>query len=190
MTLDESWFYLSISNEIVWLQADQEPPESVKHMIGDRKMMVTIVWNPQGLHLIDGLPKGQRFSASYYVDMILRPLLENRSRGPGLHFIIHADNARPHTAQNTLKFCQENGLKMAPHPPYSPDLAPSDFFLFGHVKHALEGMEFLSEEDLLAAIQHVLSNPTADTLMTVFANWVERLKWVSLNESHYYRKPK
>jgi hypothetical protein len=51
-------------------------------------------------------------------------------------------------------------------------------------------MEFLSEEDLLAAIQHVLSNLTADTWMAVFANWVKRLKWVSLNEGHYYRKPK
>jgi hypothetical protein len=71
MTLNESWFYLSTSHEIVWLQADQEPPESVKHMIEDRKMMVTIVWNPQGFHLIDGLPNGQRFNASYYVDMIL-----------------------------------------------------------------------------------------------------------------------
>jgi hypothetical protein len=116
--------------------------------------------------------------------------LENRSRGPGSHFIIHADNARPHTAQKTLKFCQENGLKMAAHPPYSPNLALSDFFLFGHVKHALDGMEFLSEGDLLAALQHVLSNLTADTLLAVFANWIERLKWVSLNEGHYYRKPK
>jgi histone-lysine N-methyltransferase SETMAR len=140
MTLDESWFYLSTCHDIVWLQADQEPSERVKHMIGDRKLMVTIVWNPQGFHLIDRLPKGQRFNANYYVDMILRPILENRSRGPGLHFIIHADNARPDTAQKTLKFCQENGLKMAPHPPYSPDLAPSDFFIFGHVKYALEGI--------------------------------------------------
>jgi histone-lysine N-methyltransferase SETMAR len=156
-------------------------------MIGDRKMIVTIVWNPHGFRLVDGLPKGQKFNASYYIDNILQSLLESRSTGPGSGLIIHADNARPHTAQRTLKFCRENRLEMAPHLPYSPDLAPSDFFLFGRVKHALEGDKFLSEEALLAAIHSVLSNLTGDTLRAVFAKWIERLNWVVLNESHYYR---
>jgi hypothetical protein len=43
MTLNESWFYLWTSHEIVWVQAGQPPSERVKHMIEDRKMMVTIV---------------------------------------------------------------------------------------------------------------------------------------------------
>jgi hypothetical protein len=66
-------------------------------------------------------------------------------------------------------------FEMAPHPPYSPNLAPSDFFLFGHVKHVLEEADFPSEETLLAAIQRVLSDPTSDTLRAIFAKWVERL---------------
>jgi histone-lysine N-methyltransferase SETMAR len=159
----------------------------VKHMIGDRKMMIPIVWNSQDFHLVDALTTGQKFNANYYIDRILQPLLENRSTvcGPGL--IIHADNARSHTAQKALKFCRENRLEMAPHPPYSPNLAPSDFFLFGHIKHALEGDEFPSEEALLAAIHSVLSNLTSDTLRAVFAKWIELLNRVALNESHYYR---
>jgi hypothetical protein len=107
-------------------------------MIGDRKMMDTIVWTPHDFHLVDGFPKGQKFNASYYVDNILQHLLESRSTGPGSGLIIHADNARLHTTQRTLKFCRENRLEIVPHPPYSPNLAPSDFFLFGHVKRALE----------------------------------------------------
>jgi histone-lysine N-methyltransferase SETMAR len=138
-------------------------------------MMVTIVWNPYRFHLVDGLPKGQKFNASYYIDNILQSLFENRSTGPGSGLIIHADNARSHTAQRILRFCWENRLEIAPHLPYSPDLAPSDFFLFGHVKHALEGDEFPSEEALLAAIHSILSNLTGDTLRAVFAKWIERL---------------
>jgi hypothetical protein len=42
MTFDESWFYLCTSQEIVWVQAGQEPPERVRHVIGDRKLMVAI----------------------------------------------------------------------------------------------------------------------------------------------------
>jgi hypothetical protein len=71
MTLDEFWFYLWMSHETVLVQAGQQPPEMVKHMIGDRKMMVTIVWNPQVFHLVDALPKGQKFNANYYIDRIL-----------------------------------------------------------------------------------------------------------------------
>jgi histone-lysine N-methyltransferase SETMAR len=152
------------------VQAGQQPPEMVKHMIGDRKMMVTIVWNPQGFHLVKALPKRQKFNAYHYIDRILQSLLESCSTGrvPGL--IIHMDNARPNKARKALEFCRENRLEMAPHPPYSPNLAPSDFFLFGHVKHVIEGVEFPSEETLLAAIQRVLSDLTGDTLRAVFAN--------------------
>jgi histone-lysine N-methyltransferase SETMAR len=127
MTLDESWFYLWTSHEIFWVQAGQQSPEMVKHMIGDRKLMVTIVWNPQGFHLVDAFPKGQKFNASYYIDRILQSLLESRSTGRGPGLIIHADNARPHIARKTFKFCRENRLEMAPHPPYTSDLAPSGF---------------------------------------------------------------
>jgi hypothetical protein len=103
-----------MSQETVWVQAGQQPPEMVKHMIGDRKMMVTIVWNPQGFHLIDALLKGQKFNANYYIDRILQQLLEGRSTGRDPGLIIHADNARSHTARKTFKFCRENRLEMAP----------------------------------------------------------------------------
>jgi hypothetical protein len=76
---------------------------------------------------------------------------------------------------------------MASHPPYSPDLAPPDFFLLRYVKHAIERAEFPSEKTLLAAIQSIASDLTIDTLTAVFAKWVERLRWVALNEGHYYR---
>jgi hypothetical protein len=71
MTLDESWFYLSMSHETLWVKAGQQPPERVKHMIGERKMMTKIDWNPQGFHLVEALPKGKKFNASYYIDRIL-----------------------------------------------------------------------------------------------------------------------
>jgi hypothetical protein len=66
--------------------------------------MVTIIWNPHGFHLIDALPKGQTFNATYYVNIILQPLLDGRSSEPGAGLMIHADNASPHTARKTLNF--------------------------------------------------------------------------------------
>jgi transposase InsO family protein len=154
---------------------------------GTGKMIVTIVRNSRGFHLVDAVPKGQKTNANYYIDRILQPLLESRSTGRGPGLMIHADNARPYPARKTFKFCRENRWEMARHPPYASDLAPSDFFLFGHVNHVLDGAGFPSEETLLAAIQRVLSNLTGDTLRAFFAKWVERLNWVALNETDYYR---
>jgi hypothetical protein len=46
-------------------------------------------------------------------------------------------------------------MKSAPHPPYSPDLGPSDFYLFGYVKRCLAGISFKDADQLLAAVKGV-----------------------------------
>jgi hypothetical protein len=71
---------------------------------------------------------------------------------------------------------EEHGLRMAPHPPYSPDLAPSDFFLFGYVKRALQGSEFQTVEKLLAAGVTILNAIPAETLIITFHEWIRRLQ--------------
>jgi hypothetical protein len=47
-------------------------------------------------------------------------------------------------------------MKSAQHPPYSSDLAPSDFYLFWYVKRCLAGLSFKDTDQLLAAVEGVL----------------------------------
>jgi hypothetical protein len=47
-------------------------------------------------------------------------------------------------SQQYLVFDAENGLLLATHWPYSTDLAPSNVFLFGYVRHCLAKMAFPS----------------------------------------------
>jgi hypothetical protein len=49
-------------------------------------------------------------------------------------------------------------MKSAPHPPYSPDLVPSDFDLFGYVKRCLAGLSFEDADQLRAAVEGVLED--------------------------------
>jgi hypothetical protein len=105
--------------------------------------MLTIVQNPNGFHLINILPNGIKFNTSHYVTLryvtdILVPLLEwpkTQVGGSDRKLIIHAHNARPHTSRVTLEFVKQNPMKRAPHPPCSPDLAPSDFYLLSSRRH-------------------------------------------------------
>jgi hypothetical protein len=67
-------------------------------------------------------------------------------------------------------------MKSAPHPPYSPDLAPSDFYLFGCVKRPLAGLSFEDANQLLAAVESVLEGIEKVTLQAVFLEWMDRLR--------------
>ncbi|KAF2348386.1 hypothetical protein FHG87_020859 [Trinorchestia longiramus] len=63
-----------------------------------------------------------------------RPALVNR-RGP----ILLYDNARPHVARMTVQKLTELGYETLPHPPYSPDLSPTNYHLFKHLSTFLDG---------------------------------------------------
>jgi histone-lysine N-methyltransferase SETMAR len=90
------------------------------------------------------LPKGRTFNSEYYRDNILAALTQFQPEDDGKKLVVHADNA---TAQKCRTFREGNGLRLAPHPPYSPDLAASDFFLFGYIKECLKGIVFPSYKE-------------------------------------------
>jgi hypothetical protein len=65
-------------------------------------------------------------------------------------------------------------MKSASHPPYCPDLAPSDFYLFGYVKRCLADLSFENADQLLAAVEGVLEGIEKVTLQAVFLEWMDR----------------
>jgi transposase len=58
------------------------------------------------------------------------------------------DNARPHSAAAAVNLLNSWGSEILPHPPYSPDLAQSDFHLLPNIKSTLRGQLFHSNEDV------------------------------------------
>jgi hypothetical protein len=70
--------------------------------------------------------------------------------------LMHADNVRPPIAKLSTQYFNENRMKSALYPPYSPDLAPSDFYLLGYVNSCLAGLLFEDADQLLAAVEGVL----------------------------------
>jgi hypothetical protein len=67
-------------------------------------------------------------------------------------------------------------MTKAHHPPYSPDLAPSDFYLFGYIKRNLSGTSFNEGDELLSAIVDISDFIEKATLNRVFLEWIERLR--------------
>jgi histone-lysine N-methyltransferase SETMAR len=62
------------------------------------------------------------------------------------HMLLKQDNAPPHTAKKTLQIIDElEGIELLPHPAFSPDLAPSDYYyLFSYMAQFHRGKKFQS----------------------------------------------
>jgi hypothetical protein len=66
---------------------------------------------------------------------------------------------------------QEMNLIRAPHPAYSPDLAPSDFFLFGALKTHMKGRHFTSRDEIKEWVKEMFTKFGPETLKRVFIHW-------------------
>jgi hypothetical protein len=181
-TLDESCFCLSTDYEFVWLPRDEKFPTENDTQF-NRKFMLTIVRNPHEFLLIKVLEKGRKFKAGYSLAEILESQwCSIEAAGNGRTLLVRVDNARPHTAKLSTQYCNENRMKSAPHPPWSPDLTPSDFYLLGHVKRCLAGLSFEDADELLAAVEGVLEGIEKMTSQAVFLEWMDRLrKYIATN---------
>ena len=78
-----------------------------------------------------------------YADLLkhhLLPAVKSKRRGRlSTGVLLQHDNAQPHTACSTVATIQDLSFKCLP--PYSPDLAPSDFHVFGPLKEAIGPMK-------------------------------------------------
>ena len=64
--------------------------------------------------------------------------------------LFHQENAPWHKSIKTMIKLNELSFELLPHPPYSPDLAPSDYWLFSDLKKILQGRRFGSNEEVIA----------------------------------------
>jgi histone-lysine N-methyltransferase SETMAR len=128
VTLDEAWFYFSNQHEQIWLPEQEDQPTIQQQKISGPKTMLTVMWNPDGFHMESLLPKWHKWTSQYYIDYILPGICALRDASDRRKLAVHADNARSQVAKRVKQYLDDNSLKSAPHPPYSPDLTPSDFF--------------------------------------------------------------
>ena len=82
-------------------------------------------------------------------------------------FLLQHNNARPHTSLKTMEHTANLGWTALPHPPYSPDLAPSDFRLFELMKGGLRGQHFPSNCAVIAAVKQ---SPPLEQIFTSAAS--------------------
>ena len=142
VTMDETWLYRhdpeTKQQSMEWRHSCSTHPKKFRVQKSAGKVLASNFWNQDGILLTEYLPKGQTIKAGYYSSLLLQPkdiLKEKRrpreGRQGGL-VLARKCPGLPGTCNP-----EETGLpgfQCLYHPPYSPDLAPSDYHLFPGLK--------------------------------------------------------
>ena len=94
----------------------------------------------------------------------------------GKRILLHYDNASIHKNPQVLNHLKNRNIKLIPHPPYSPDISPCDFFLFGALKNHLEGFSSTNYEEVRCKVGRYLKSIPKERLENVMEEW-KRLKY-------------
>lgn len=159
VTGDETWVHHydpeSKQESMQWHVRGTAHPKKFKVIPSAGKVMATIFWDYKGILLIDYKEKGVNITGTYYSNILrqLREAIKEKRRGKlAKGVLLLHDNAPVHSAHIATSAVNECGFKTINHPPYSPDLAPSDYFLFPNLKKDLRGKRFNDDEELKAAV--------------------------------------
>lgn len=166
ITVDETWVFWDNdktypgSHHKSWRGSGDESPLVKRHnAMTTRKHLSIVFWDAKGLLLNKTLPRNANINAEVYceaLDELKEKLKEKRRRiancgFQNFHFL--QDNARPHTARITQAKLADMGFTVLRHPPYSPDLSPSDYYLFSAMKAGLKEKIFTDAEEANDHIQ-------------------------------------
>ncbi|KAL6257504.1 hypothetical protein P5V15_011074 [Pogonomyrmex californicus] len=169
ITVDETWIHHYIpetkEQSKQWTAKGEPAPKKVKTVPSAGKVMATVFWDSHGIVCIDYLEKGKTITGAYYASLLDKLKAEIAKKRPHLKkkkVLFHQDNAPAHTSAVAMTKIHELHFELVDHPPYSPDLAPSDFFLFPRLKVSLGGQRFSSNEEVIAYVNAYFAEQDAN----------------------------
>ena len=135
-------------------------------------------------------PEGQTINKEYYLE-VLRHLRDAvRRKRPDMwaakNFQLHHDNAPAHTAHVIQAFLVKNNMPLVRQAPYSPDLAPCDFWLFPKLKLTLKGRQFQSREDIMKKSTEELQGIAEVEFKRCFQKWQKRWEKCVHHQGEYF----
>ncbi|KAJ4437447.1 hypothetical protein ANN_17591 [Periplaneta americana] len=108
--------------------------------------MATVFFDSEGLLLVDIMPHGTTINSDAYVatlKKLLARLSRVRQHQENQDVLLLHDNAQPYVSHKTTDQIRKLGYTTLKHPPYSPELGPCDYHLFGKLKDPFAEREII-----------------------------------------------
>ena len=157
ITGDEKWIcYDNTARQIYW-----GPPGDIRSLpkppTHQPKVLLFLFLNYKGPILYEFLERGKTVNGDVYRQQLRRLKAKIDSGSPRMvktkHPVLLHDNAKPHTAKKTVAVAKELGFDILPHPPYSPDIAPTDYHVLRSIQQFLADKLFNSDDELRFAVE-------------------------------------
>ena len=194
VTSDETWVHYfepirKVSNKI-WATKHSKRPIIAKRSLSTKKVLYAIFFSGKGVAMKVPVKQGKSITGKYYKDVVLKKLKKYyQKRRPATGFkhvrLLH-DNAPAHTSAIVTAFLKNEKVTVLNHPPYSPVLAPCDFFLFPKLKAFLAGRKYQSRQALGSAIHQYLITVPKSAYRDAFKKWIHRLKLCISSHGEYF----
>jgi len=153
---DETWVY-GYDPEIrvqssQWKSTSSPRVKKARQSRSNIKVMMTVFFDLDGIVRAEFVPRNTTVNSEYYKGLLERlrnDVCRKRPDKWANSFVLHHDNAPCHTSLLVRQFLSNKNIMLCPHPPYSPDLAPCDFF--HKLKMTMKGKCFESIQEIEAA---------------------------------------
>ena len=173
-----------------WVMKGQPGPIKARVHASWQKLMLLAYFDTDSVIYTDYMPRGKTVNAKYIIESLGRFLEKYRAKRPiqaSQEWFLHWDNAPVHTAAAVKQFIADRAIKTIAHPPYSPDLAPADFFLFPKVKSELAG-KTLTAETFRTSWERAVRRLCKDDFAAAFDKWLERCNKCIMKKGDYVEK--
>ena len=192
VTGDEKWIhYDKPKRKKSYVKPVQPAKSTAKPDIRDAKVMLCIWWDKKGALYYELLKPGENINREHYRTQLIRlkrAIAEKRPEYATRHkaIIRHHDNARPHVAIPVKNYLENSGWEVLPHPPYSPDLASSDYHLLRSKQNALTGIRFTSEQGIKNWLDSFLAAKPAQFFCNGIHKLPERWEKIIASDGQYF----
>lgn len=182
ITGDETWIYgydpETKQQSSQWKSPASPRPKKARQVRSNVKSMMIVFFDINGIVHKEFVPRGQTVNQVYYKQVLQRLRESVRRKRPEKwrtgDWFLHHDNAPAHKAISVRQFLDKNRMSTVPHPAYSPDLAPADFFLFPRLKIRLRGHRFEDIDVIQRESQKALDTFKEDDFQKCFQHWQKR----------------
>ena len=137
--------------------------------------------------LIHKVDKGKTIDHNYYIDNGLVHVINEirqKEKSSRTKYKMPHDNGSPHAHRDLVDYLTEVGIEIIPHLPYSPDLAPCDFWLNDYIKNKLT--DHTNEESMGQEFSTVMRNIPMNEFKKTFDKQLETMELCIENNGDYF----
>jgi histone-lysine N-methyltransferase SETMAR len=145
-------------------------------------VLFCIWWNYEGLIYYELVADSSTINEEVYSQK-LEKIYTNESKV----VLLQQDNARPHTAKKTLPTIEElEDIELLLHRAFSPDLEPSDYYLFRSMAQFLRGKKVQSVADVQVAVEKIFASKAKESFYQAFKELDEKWMKITDHEGLYF----